>query len=409
MLRASWGVSGREPTTRYGRFATYGSSSDYLLYPGVVNNQIQLNNLQWESITSWDVGLELNLFNDRLYIEGDIYKKLTSNLSFADYAIPTSSGFNKLLFLNAGELENNGWELMLEYKMIRKKDFKVSLNFNTSHNVNSFKKFPDNFNREKSTSIGNGEYPLRVAEGQPIGSFFGFRYLGVYPSDADAVAHDAEGNVLVDFEGAPIPMTYQGTYTFKGGDAKYEDINNDGKIDLNDIVYIGDSNPDFIGGFGTSVKYKNFELTCGFHYRLGFDIINGIAIQTQGMNNKNNQSKAVLSRWRIQGQDEDGMLPRAYMDHPANNLGSDRYVEKGDYLRLLNVIVGYKFKQEICRKLNLRTLGISLSARKIITFTNYTGQDPEIGQNATDPFWIGVDYANTPPPRVYTIALSFGF
>jgi TonB-linked SusC/RagA family outer membrane protein len=409
MLRLSWGVTGREPNTTYGRFATYTSSSDYMLYPGVVNTQIQLNNLQWESVTSWNGGLEMNLFNDRIYIEGEIYNKITTSLSFKDYAIPTSSGFDKLLFLNGGELENNGWELMLEYKMIRKKDLKISLDFNTSHNVNSFRAFPDNFNREKSTSIGNGEYPLRIEVGQPIGSFFGFRYLGVYPSDADAVAYDADGNVLVDFEGRAIPMTYKGTYPFKGGDAKYEDINHDGKIDLNDVVYIGDSNPDFVGGFGTSVLYKNLTFSCMFHYRVGFDIVNGIAIQTQGMNNRNNQSKAVLNRWRAQGQDEPGMLPRAYMDHPANNLGSDRYVEKGDYLRLLNVIVGYKFKQEICKKFNLRSLGVTFSARKLMTFTNYSGQDPEIGQNAADPFWMGVDYANTPPPRVYTVAVSLGF
>jgi hypothetical protein len=215
--------------------------------------------------------------------------------------------------------------------------------------------------------------------------------------------------LMLDSEGNPIPMTYQGTYTFKGGDAIYEDVNHDGRIDLNDVVYIGDSNPDFIGGFGTSLRYKNWEFITGFHYRLGFDIINGVAMQTQGMNNRNNQSKAVLRRWRIPGQNYSDILPRAYLDHPANNLGSDRYVENGNYLRLLNVMVGYRFDQEFCRKLNLRTLGVTFSARKLFTLTNYSGQDPEIGQNAMDPFWIGVDEANTPPPRVYTVAISIGF
>jgi TonB-linked SusC/RagA family outer membrane protein len=409
MLRISWGVSGREPTTTYGRYATYNSGSDYYTYSGIVNGQIQLNNLQWESISSWNYGLETNLFNDRLYIEGEIYNKITTNLSFQNYNIPYSSGFENLLFYNAGELENKGWELMLEYKLIRKKDLKVNLNFNATHNENSFRKFPDNFNREKSTSINNGEYPLRVEVGQPVGSFFGFRYLGVYPSDADAYARDAEGNVIADYEGTPLPMSYKSSYIFRGGDAKYEDVNHDGTIDLNDVVYIGDSNPNFIGGFGASVNYKSFDFSCLFHYRLGFDIVNGIAIQTQGMNNRNNQSKAVLSRWRSQGQNEKGMLPRAYMEHPANNLGSDRYVEKGNYLRLLNLMVGYNFKSEFCRKYNLRELGISFAARKILTFTNYSGQDPEIGQNAADPFWVGVDYANTPPPRVYTVAVTVGF
>ncbi len=409
MIRASWGVSGRQPTNQYARFARYESSvTDYLYDPGIVNSQIQLDNLQWESITQSNIGMELSLFNDRVYMEGDMYHKVTTNILFQNYKIPTSSGFEELGYLNAGEMVNDGWELMFDVRVIRKNNFRVSINFNTSHNVNSFREFPDNFNRERSTSIRNEEYPLSLQEGQPIGSFFGFRYKGVYATDADAYARDASGGLILDYDGDPVPMSY-GTYTFKGGDAKYEDINHDGRIDLNDVVYIGDSNPDFIGGFGSSVKYKQIEFNIGFHYRTGFDIINKVAMQTQGMNNKNNQSKAVLRRWRIDGQNQPDLLPRAYMDHPANNLGSDRYVEKGDYLRLLNMMIGYRFKQEFCQKLNLRTLGITFSSRKLFTLTRYTGQDPEIGQNAKDPFWIGVDEANTPPPRIYTVALSIGF
>jgi hypothetical protein len=248
-----------------------------------------------------------------------------------------------------------------------------------------------------------------VVEGEPIGSFFGFRYLGVYPIDADALARDIDGNILYDYEGNPIPMTYTGTYTFRGGDAKYEDINHDGKIDLNDVVYIGDSNPAYTGGFGTAVRYKNLDISCNFHYRLGFDIINKVAIDTEGMNNRNNQSKAVLRRWRVQGQDEENMLPRAYLNHPANNLGSDRYVEAGDFLRLINVMVTYRLKREICEKLHLRTVNLTASGRKLLTFTNYSGQDPEVGQDASDPFWIGIDEANTPPPRILTFSVSIGF
>ena len=163
-----------------------------------------------------------------------------------------------------------------------------------------------------------------------------------------------------------------------------------------------------MGGFGTNLKYKNFTFSTSFHYRTGFDIVNGVAIETEGMNNKNNQSKAVLRRWRVQGQDDPGMLQRAYLWHPANNLGSDRYVEPGDYLRLLNMKIAYRLPNKICQKLNIRSLNIAASARKLVTFTNYTGQDPEVGQNASDPFWIGYDYANTPPPKVITLSINLG-
>jgi TonB-linked SusC/RagA family outer membrane protein len=411
MLRASWGISGRPPGDAYARFATYETTytGTYITNPAIVPTRIQLDNLKWESISSTDLGLELNLFKDRFFIEADVYRKLTSDLLFSNYNIPTSSGYNQLKYLNGGEMENKGWELMTNVKVVRTKDWLVSLDFNTSQNINSFTKLPENFNTERSTSIGNGEYPRRVVAGEPIGSFFGFRYKGVYATDQDAIAKDADGNQLKDNKGNPIPMTYKGTYPFKGGDAIYEDVNHDGKIDLNDVVYIGDSNPDFIGGFGTSLRYKHWDLSFQFHYRIGFDIINMIALQTQGMNGRNNQSKAVLNRWRTQGQDYPGLLPRAFMDNPANNLGSDRYVEKGDFMRLNNVKFGYQLSQELCRRLSLQSASFSISARKLYTFTNYSGQDPEVGQDASDPFWIGADYANTPPPRMVTLSFSVGF
>jgi TonB-linked SusC/RagA family outer membrane protein len=411
MIRASYGVSGRQPGDVYARFATYESTGNgaYIKSPAVAPTKIQLDNLRWETISSWDIGAEFSLFKDRWYIEGDVYNKVTEDLLFNNYDIPYSSGFERLRYLNGGEMTNYGWELMTDFKAFRNKDWMVSVNFNTSQNINSFSKLPENFNTERSTAIGNGQYPLRVVEGEPIGSFFGFRYLGVFSKDEDVVARDAEGEILYDSEGVAIPMRYQDSYTFKGGDPIYEDINKDGKIDINDVVYIGDSNPNFIGGFGTTVKYKNWDLSLAFHYRLGFDIINGIALQTQGMNNKDNQSKAVLNRWRVQGQDFENMLPRAYMYHPANNLGSDRYVERGDYVRLNNLKVGYYLSNNLCRKLGVRKANIAFSARKIYTWTNYSGQDPEIGQNATNPFWIGVDNARTPPPKVYTLTLGIGF
>jgi TonB-linked SusC/RagA family outer membrane protein len=408
-LKASWGVAGRQPGDPY----AYISSGYYIDNTVIIPNKIQLNNLKWENTMSTDLGLEINLFKEKVYFNFDLYQKVTTDILFGGapnyYKVPTSSGFDNIQFFNGGELENKGWEIMANWRALRTRNFSLSFDFNVSRNVNTFNKLPANFNTEVSTSIGNGEYPRRVVEGEPIGSFFGFRYLGVFAGDADVIAKDAKGNPLVDTDGIPIPLTYESSYIFKGGDAHYEDVNHDGVIDLNDVVYIGNSNPKFIGGFGATMKYKNFDFSFGFLYRLGFDIINKVAIDTEGMLNRNNQSKAVLSRWRVQGQDEPGMLPRAYLNHPANNLGSDRYVEKGDFVRLNNIKLGYQVPQKTCEKIGLRSLAFSASARKLITFTRYTGQDPEVGQNASDPFWIGVDRANTPPPKTFTFSLLVGF
>ncbi len=410
-LRLSWGTAGRQPSNAYSRFAKYETSGmgNYIGNSTISPTSIQLDNLKWENVESVDAGINLNLFKDRIYIEADIYSKKTTDILFSNYDIPYSSGFDKLSFYNGGEMENIGWEMMINGKIIKKKDFLVTAYFNTSHNVNRFTKLPENFNNERSTSITNGKYPLRIVEGEPIGSFFGFEYLGVWSSDEDVMATDADGNPILDADGEVVPLTFLGTYTFKGGDAKYKDKNHDGKIDLNDVSYIGDCNPDYTGGFGASVKYKNFDFSIGFHYRIGFDIINGIAIETEGMNNKNNQSKAVLRRWRVQGQDEPNMLPRAYENHPANNLGSDRYVEKGDYLRLNSIKIGYELPKKTCKALGLNRMEVAVNARKLLTFTNYSGQDPEIGQDASDPFWIGVDEARTPPSRMFTANVNLYF
>jgi len=415
-FRVSWGTSGRAPTDAYARFATYqtSGSGSYITNPAIVPTNIALDNLKWESIAEKNLGLDLNLFKDHLFISAEIYNKKTSDILFppggvGGYAIPTSSGFSSLTYYNGGSMENKGWELMANWKAVKTKDWLVSIDFAASQNINTFLTLPDNFNTEASTSIGNGEYPLKIVPGEPIGSFFGFKYLGVYASDADAVARDAAGNILYDSKHVPIPMTYKGTYVFKGGDAHYADINHDGKIDLNDVVYIGDSNPTLTGSFGTTFRYKNWDFSYSFYYRLGYDIINMTALNAEGMNGRDNQSTAVLSRWRVQGQNEPGLLPRAYLDNPANNLGSDRYVEKGDFVRLNSIKLGYQLGHALCQKLNLQSASFSVSARKLFTFTNYSGQDPEVGQNAANPFDIGKDYANTPPPKMVTISLAVGF
>jgi TonB-linked SusC/RagA family outer membrane protein len=409
MLRASWGVSGRQPGDVYARFATFDSKVSYMMMPAIAPSRVQLDNLSWEEITSYNVGFELTLFDNRVFLESDVYRKVTSDILFDGYSIPLSTGYDNLRYYNGGEMTNTGWELMSDFKILRQSIWNWSVYFNAANNVNSFSKLPENFNPERSTSIGNEQYPIRVVEGDPIGSFFGFRYLGVWSRDEDVVARDENGDILYDREGLPIPLRYTDTYTFKGGDPIYEDINHDGKIDINDAVYIGDSNPLFVGGFGSNLKYKRLNLSVSFNYRLGYDIINMIAMQTEGMNSRNNQSKAVLNRWRVQGQNEPGMLPRAYMNHPANNLGSDRYVENGDYVRLNNITLSYMLDNRICRKLHLSDVNLALSARKLFTFTNYSGQDPEVGQDASNPFWVGVDYARTPPPKIMSFNLSVGF
>ncbi len=409
-LRFSYGQAGKQPGGAYDRHAIFNTAtpSQYIEGPIVIPLQVQLANLKWQTLTQTNLGIDISLFN-RIYITGEIYSKKTEDLLWKKYEIPRSSGFMELKQYNGGELLNEGWELDLSGMVIKARLTTLRLNFNISHNVNSFVAFPENFNNEVDLSIGNGQFPRRADLGEPVGSFYGFRYLGVWPSDEDVVALNENGDILLDVKGDPVPLIYKGIYPFQGGDAIYEDVNHDGQIDLLDVVYLGDSNPEFIGGFGANFKWKNIRVSIQWHYRLGYMVVNEVALNTQGMLDKNNQSNAVLRRWRAQGQDEPGMIPRAYLDHPANNLGSDRYVEPGDYLRLLNLSVQYSLPKEFCQRIRIRSLNLALTARRIVTLTKYSGEDPEISPNIEDPFWFGIDEGKTPPPKAYTLSISLGF
>jgi hypothetical protein len=134
-----------------------------------------------------------------------------------------------------------------------------------------------------------------------------------------------------------------------------------------------------------------------------------VALQAESMSNKDNQSAAVLNRWRVSGDDFPNMIPRAYQGHPANNLGSDRYVEDAGFLRLNNVSLNYTFPMHVVRTLNLRSLTVGIQARKLMTFTNYTGQDPEIQMKREDALWFGKDTGTVPPPIITAFNIAVGF
>lgn len=410
-LNYSFGQAGKQPRSAYDRHAIYNTvnPSQYINAPIIVSRQVQLSNLKWQTLHSNNLKLDLGFYNDRVLFTGEIYRKVTQDLLWEDYSLPESSGFTTLKWFNGGSVENKGWEMMIYLRPYQKNKNSVTLNFNINRNSNTFLAFPENFNNERDQFIGNGQYPRRADVGLPLGSFYGFNYLGVWPSDEDVKAYNEDGEVLIDVNGDPIPLSYMGLYKFKGGDAKYEDVNHDGKIDILDVINLGDSNPDFLGGFGANIVLNNFSISTQWHYRLGFQIVNEIAMNTEGMLGKDNQSLAVLKRWRTQGQDEPGILPRAYLDHPANNLGSNRYVEDGDFLRLVNLTMAYKMPRSLSNKLGVQSIDIAFTVRKLITITNYTGQDPEIPQIMEDPFWFGTDKARTPPPQDYSMSISIGF
>ncbi|MFC2091082.1 SusC/RagA family TonB-linked outer membrane protein, partial [Bacteroidota bacterium] len=220
-LRFSLGQTGKQPSSAYDRHAIFNTTSpnQYIDNRIIIQQQVQLDNLKWQTVSTGTIGLDLGFIKNRISITAEVYQKITEDILWKNYKIPTSSGYALLKWYNGGVLENKGWELFTRFGIIKKKDLNWNISFNIARNYNVFREFPENFNNEVATTIGNGEYPRRADIGQPIGTFYGFKYQGVWPSDNDVVAKDANGDVLLDVNGDPVPLNFNEQYQFVGGDA----------------------------------------------------------------------------------------------------------------------------------------------------------------------------------------------
>jgi TonB-linked SusC/RagA family outer membrane protein len=409
-LRGSWGIAGNAPEDSYLYFNTYTSGSQYayLNQPGVVPKNMELTGLRWEEIEQTNLGFTFFGIKNRLNIEFDVYRKTTHNLFLKDTWIPTSTGFEKFN-TNDGELQNKGFEVFIDYRIIDGQNFRLSFNFNLSHNENVVLQLPENFSYEYGNMLDNGNFKTAIVPGEPIGGFFGYNFLGVYSTTEDAWVRDAEGNLIYEI-GTTTPMQMiQGgpsSYVYKAGDAKYEDRNHDGKIDELDLIYLGDTNPLLLGGFGPRIEFKGLVFNFFLYYRIGQEVINQTRMDTEKMYNYDNQSKATNWRWRSEGDVTD--MPRALYNEGFNWLGSSRFVEDGSFIRLKSASLTYQFPTKMISKINLSDLRVFLTGYNIYTWTNYSGQDPEVGLPSR-PDQLPKDYSRTPPSIRWTLGLSVTF
>jgi TonB-linked SusC/RagA family outer membrane protein len=405
-FRLSYGVNGYSTGSSYQYLSKYTSTSGYLGNNGINLANIELNNLRWETTTQFNYGLDASFFKYRLNITFDYYDKYTNDMIFNNLAIPSTTGFTSVTS-NFGSLSNKGWELNINAKIIEMSKFKVGLDFNFARNVNIIESLPENYSNERF-SVSNGSYAKRIIVGDPMGAFYGFRYLGVFSNSKDAVAFDENGSVILDpVTGKPLPYLINGQ-SVKAGDAHYEDINFDGNINELDIVYLGNANPDFFGGFGVNVQYKNLSLNAFFNYKIGQDVINETRMYNENMYTMDNQSTAVLRRWRSEGDVTD--IPRALYGQGLNWLGSDRFVEQASFVKMKSLTANYIIDNDWIKGLGIKNLKAFVTAYNIFTMTNYTGQDPDVGYNVSnDLFQLGKDISMTPLPISLTMGINMTF
>jgi len=226
------------------------------------------------------------------------------------------------------------------------------------------------------------------------------------------IAYDVNGNMLTDAKGNPLAMWYcynEGSrYQFQGGDAIYEDINNDGSIDRYDVVYLGNSNPKLYGGFGVNFYYGRFELNASFNFRMGSQILNLAKSRYESMTDITNQSYATTWRWRKNGDITD--IPRALTAvngfNSYNSLVSDRYLEDGNFLRLQYIQLKYNFDPAKLKKIGVRSLNLSATINNVFCWTKYTGVDPEVSVGGYN---MAVDESKTPRAKSFTCSINIGF
>lgn len=445
-FRPSWGRVGHEPSAEYLMYNMYSSYGKYgsgnRTFSAINPDGLRLTDLKWETTTSWNLGANLNLFNDLLQFDFNYYNKQTKDLLMGGVGIPGSTGFGSLGSKNVGGLRNRGWELFLNTgKFLKKGKFSMSVNFNIAQNINTITDMDATVlaTMNGDYSYNNADFLKRIQIGNAVGSIYGFRYKGVYRYDYDhsgytelsrstygdntaaaaeergenatlPVARDASGAILYDSKGNPLHMyfNYGGkNYEFKGGDVIYEDVNHDGQINELDIVYLGNSNPKVNGGFGFNFNYGQWTLKLSFNYRLGNKIANLARLNNEAMRSNINQSRAVAWRWRKNGDITE--IPRAMnanIGASYNSLASDRFVEKGDYLRLQYMQLGYSLPNKVCKDLGFQSLRITASANNLFVLTKYTGIDPEVSYGT---WGVCIDKSKTPRAKSFTVSVNLGF
>ena len=415
-VRASYGITGNPPKNDYvyfNRYATY--TYGYLGESTSAPATLELSNLRWERCFENNYGLNLVAFDNKLNMEFDSYVRTTKDQINNDgVGIPTSSGFSSMV-LNYGTVRVNGWELNISYTPVRTKDWNVNIAFNMAREQNMMKDLSEYAILDNTAYwSANGTYITKIVPGQPVGAFYGYKYAGVYLNRNQTIATGNDGRPIMttDVNGNTVPVYMRFgypsiNYQFQPGDARYMDINHDGQINYQDIVYLGDYNPLFYGGITPSIKWKNLSLNSVFYFRYGDDIVNAARMNLENMYYFDNQATSTLRRFQHEyanpADAPANLLPRALHEQGYNWLASDRFVEDGSFIRWKSLTFRYNFKKNLLERWKLQELYLYFTMQNILLITNYTGLDPEITMGKF------LDIARTPVPKSYTLGLNLSF
>lgn len=364
--------------------------------------------LKWETQEQTNLGLDFTLFDSKLTASIDVYKKVSEDFLYQvplpNYLVGGGSyegGVNPPYF-NLGSMQNKGIEVTLGYSHNFTENFSWNASLNLTKYVNEV---TDMAGLNIVKSVGNLAYNTvtvsRTMEGLPIGSFIGYEALGIYKTDEDLLTYGYDNNgtqvILKNGTNSLLP-------NFQKGDVIYKDQNNDGIIDIKDLVPIGNPNPKLTYGFTNNFKYKNVDLSVFVQGTAGNKLMN-LTRSSGTMNSFLGTNYLTEAADFYSADNLDAAFPRPSTYDHINNAVSSRTIEDGSYLRIQNVTLGYSLPSEMISKIKLSRLRFYASGQNLFTFTKYTGYDPEVGSYNQDALLSGIDNGRYPTPRL----ISFGF
>jgi len=398
-IRASWGQLGNDKITNYQYYSTLttvGSPTlDGDIYSAYAQNGMANTNIKWEVTTQTDIGVDLKFLNNRINMSVDYFDKETSDI-LVQVPLVSSLGVGIAPYRNAGEVSNKGFDLDISYRNMQGA-FKYEIGANLSHVKNELK----TLGIAGRTEMFSGNYKNynvgRIAEGEPIGHFYVLNDLGLFQSQAeiDSYVNPTTGKKIQPYA--------------QPGDIKFEDRNGDGVIGADDRFNAGNSFPKLNYSLNFNAEYKGFDFSMHWVGSEGNKIFNGLTLGEKLMVGTDyNNGTEILNRWRSGHTDTN--IPRVSVKDKNNNASySTLYIEDGSFLRLKYVTVGYTFDNKLFNS-KISKLRLYLTCQNLLTFTKYTGFDPEVGSDGSFGNNIyGIDRGIYPQAKSFVLGLNLDF
>ena len=390
-LRLSAGIVGNQEIGDYQFAATVSPTETPFIYNGQETVAYYIVNkanpdLKWEKTASYNIGISSGFFQNRLNVTLDAYYKKTSDL-LLQVPVEGVTGYATAL-RNAGSVTNKGIELEIGAVLIDSKDLKWNVNGNIAHNKNEVTSLGQATSIIPSIGGATLGYisPLIVAVGEPLGTFYGYKFAGIVQSEEQAAT-----------------LTPQTINKLEPGNPYYEDVNGDGVVNTEDQTILGNAQPKFTYGLNTTLKYKQFDLLIAIAGSYGNKLYNGLATRLTKGSTYYNSLAVVADRWTP-------THPSNEIQKASNDLtvvSDSRYVENASYLRVKNIQLGYTFPvPQITRDTRLR---LYLSLQNFFTITNYSGYDPEGGRNGASEqsgIYQGIDMATYPTAKTVQLGIN---